>query len=182
VTVRLDAGPVVLRGDEETTAALATWIVAQLAAGHDDRALCLAAAIAPTETQNWLWLNWLPHARPSSAPLSGPHIATGTEAAADLLDRVRGLVRTRAELDVSGPSVVAVLDARLGARPDDPTLHSAGLHMVFLNGAPVPPGASTVDVSGDRCRVTTAVGMAEGLPDLVPPGFGRDVADLMSES
>src|SRR5262249_7487831 len=122
VTVRLDAGPVVLRADEETAAAVATWVVAQLAAGHDDRELCLAAAIAPTPTRTWLGLNGLPQARPSSPPLSGPHVATSAEAAADLLDRVRALVRSRAELDATGPSVVAVLDARLGARPDDPTL------------------------------------------------------------
>jgi len=44
--------------------------------GQDDWRLCLAAAVAPTPTRNWLWLNWLPHARPTTPPLSGPHVAT----------------------------------------------------------------------------------------------------------
>jgi hypothetical protein len=182
VTVSLDAGPVVLRADDEDAAAMATWLVAQLVTGQDDWRLCLAAAVAPTPTRNWLWLNWLPHARPTTPPLSGPHVATDGEAAADLLARLRGVVATRAALGASGPSVVALLDARLGARPDDPSLR--GLRLVFLArpGEPVPAGMSIVDVSTGRCRVTASGRVVDGVPDLVPPGYGRAVADRMSES
>ena len=182
VTVSLDAGPVVLRADDEDAAAMATWLVAQLVTGQDDWRLCLAAAVAPTPTRNWLWLNWLPHARPTTPPLSGPHVATDGEAAADLLARLRGVVATRAVLGASGPSVVALLDARLGARPDDPSLR--GLRLVFLArpGEPVPAGMSIVDVSTGRCRVTASGRVVDGVPDLVPPGYGRAVADRMSES
>jgi hypothetical protein len=182
VTVSLDAGPVVLRADDEDAAAMATWLVAQLVTGQDDWRLCLAAAVAPTPTRNWLWLNWLPHARPTTPPLSGPHVATDTEAAADLVARLRDVAATRAALGPSGPAVVAVLDTRLGARPDDPSLR--GLHLVFLArpGDPVPTGMSTVDVSGGLCRVTVSGSVVDGAPDLVPPGYGRAVADRMSES
>jgi hypothetical protein len=182
VTVSLNAGPVVLRADDEEAAAMASWLVAQLVAGNDDRQLCLAAALAPTATRNWLWLNWLPHARPSTPPLSGPHVATDGVAAADLLTRLRDVVATRAALGASGPSVVAVLDTRLGARPGDASLR--GLHLVFLArpGEPVPAGMSTVDVSGGRCRVVVSGTVVDGVPDLVPPGYGRAVVDRMSDS
>jgi len=158
--------------------------IGPLVAGHDDRRLCLAAALAPTTSRNWLWLNWLPHARPSTPPLSGPHVATDAEAAADLFARLRGLVATRAALGESGPPVVAVLDTRLGVRPDDPSLHGFGVHVVFLTGPRerVPARVSTVDVSGGRCRVAAFGTVVDGMPDLVPPGYGREVADRMSES
>jgi hypothetical protein len=184
VTLPLDTGLTVLRADESTAAAVATWLVCQAVARRPSRTLCLAAALAPVQAETWLWVNWLPHARPGTPPLSGPHVATGPEAAADLMARLRGVVRSRAELGPGGPSVLAVLDTRLGARPDERSMYGPGVLPLYVArpGDPVPPGASTVDVSRGRCRVVVGAVTTDGVPDLVPPGYGREVADLMPDS
>jgi Protein kinase domain len=184
LTVPLDAGVTVVRADDSAAAAIATWAICQLVARHSARALCLATALAPTRSESWMWLNWLPNARPDTPPLSGPHVATSAEAAADLMDRLRTLSRQRVQLGADGPRMLAVLDVRLGARPDDPALPGSGVPVLYVArpGDPAPAGASTVDVATGLCRAIVAGRVADGVPDLVPSGYGRDVADLLPDS
>jgi hypothetical protein len=184
LTVPLDAGITVLRAGDDVAAAVATWVICQAVAGHPARALCLAAALVPTPSRNWLWLNWLPNARPDTPPLSGPHIATSAEAAAELGAAESALGPTALGPTALGPTVLGVLDTRLGAPPDDPALPGSGIPVLYLArpGDPAPADASTVDVAGGRCRVIVGGRIADGVPDLVPYGYGREVADLLPDS
>ena len=143
-------GPLAVRGDAAALAGVARWLVAQVVARHGQRDVCLVCALAPVPGENWVWLNWLGHARPSTPPVAGPHIATAPEAAADLGRRLGALVAARGQdLAPSWPRVVAVLDERLGLPPAAwPQAVRAGVHVVHLlePRTPVPAGVSTLDV------------------------------------
>jgi hypothetical protein len=171
--LRLNAGPVAIRGSVAALAGTARWLLAQAVARHPDRELCLAAALAPADGENWLWLNWLAHARPSNPPLSGPHVATTPEAAADLLGRLRALVALRRSTAPGGPGVLAVLDSRLGPFPDDPALADAGrcgIRLIYLTES-LPSRMSTVDLNAGGGFV----------PDAVGPAYVRELVDLLAD-
>jgi hypothetical protein len=185
------AGPVALRASDTATVTCLGWLLAQLVARHAARDVCLALAAAPGPDESWLWVNWLAHARPTTPPISGPHVATTAEASADLVDRLRALVRTRARGADPSPRVFAVLDDRLGlvdgpGRLDLVEAGRYGVHVLALlrEGQPVPTGVSTVDVSADLrgCEVSRpGYPGLDGVPDVVPASYGRQVADLLAD-
>jgi len=188
LVVALRAGPVALRADDAATVMVLRWLLAQVVARHAARDVCLAVAAAPAPDESWLWVNWLAHARPGTPPISGPHVATTAEAGADLVDRLRALVRTRTTGAGSVPRVFAVLDDRLGLVDGFGLVEAGryGVHILALlrPGAPVPPGTSTVDISADG----RACGVArpgypdlDGGPDLVPASYPRELADLLAD-
>jgi S-DNA-T family DNA segregation ATPase FtsK/SpoIIIE len=215
MVVSLLAGPLAVRGDAAATAGCLRWLLAQAVTRHRARDVCLACAVAPHAEENWLWLNWLPHARPGNPPVVGPHVATAVDAAADLVARLGGLAAARAEqasrldpahrldpadrldradradlADGEAPiRVLAVLDSRLGLRPDDARLadaHRHGLHVVhLLDAGDAAPGMSTLDLSTDMtwCRLTRAEHDAaeEGVPDAVGAAYPRDLAELLPD-
>ncbi len=202
VTVRLgDPGGVAVRGPGEATVPFVRWLIAQLAALHDPRDLCLAAAVAPAGGERWTWLSSVPHARPRTPPLSGTHLATTEEGARDLGIRLLDLVEIRraAVADTPAqhalirmPRVVAVLDEKLlGAEADaiaaagDPL----GVHVVRLlgpAGRPAPHCRRCVDLdpSGTGMTVHTAgrKGAQLGAPDGVSAAYARQVTELLDEA
>lgn len=189
LVVDLPAGACAIRGEAPVTAAWVRWLVAQAVARHRDRDVCLIAAIAPVPGENWLWLHWLPHARPSNPPIAGPHVATTVDTAADLLSRLRALVAGRREGTVRGARVLGVLDRRLGISPDDPGLADAGrfgVHLVYLvrPGEQVPAGMSTLDISthGSGSWWRSAGGAAtECVADTVDTAYVRELAEHLPD-
>jgi hypothetical protein len=148
-------GPLAVRADPATVAGLVRWLVAQAVASHALRDLCLVGVLAPVPDENWLWVGWLPHARPSTPPLAGPHVATTADAAVDLIGRLATLAGARPS---PLPRVLAVLDSRL-VTVDLAGLDRvarAGIHVIALlpPGTPTPYGMSTLDVDGGRCRLS----------------------------
>lgn len=194
IRLRLDAGPVALRGDAEHTAGVLRWLVAQLVAASSPRLVCLAAALSPVPGENWLWLHWLAHARPSTPPLSGPHVATTEHAADDLVARLRALIRSR--LDSRGdrwPAVVAFLDSRLGVQPADwADAGAAGVHVAYLvrPHATIPEGMAALELGpAAAAEAPTVAGDEAGTPDLpatwsattVDHEFVREILDLLPD-
>jgi DNA segregation ATPase FtsK/SpoIIIE-like protein len=179
------AGPHAVRGPD--TAPFVRWLVAQTAARHRDREVCLVCAVEPDGDESWLWLNWLPHARPSNPPVNGPHVATTVEAAADLMTRLGAVVASRRADPTAVPPVLAIVDARLGVSPDDPRLAGAarvGVHLVHLLRPDDPPPAdlSTLELSGPtlvwrRPGRPPTMGVADG----VSVAYVRDLADHLPD-
>jgi Protein kinase domain len=158
LVARLPAtGPLAVRADPAAAAGLVRWLLAQAVASHALRDLCLVGVLAPVPDENWLWVGWLPHARPSTPPLAGPHVATTPDAAADLIGRLATLAGARPS---PLPRVLAVLDSRL-VTVDLGGLDRvarAGIHVIALlpPGTPAPYGMSTLDVDGGGCRLSQA--------------------------
>ena len=187
MVVDFAAGPYAVRGEPARTAALVRWLVAQTLARHRDREVCLVCAIEPDGDERWLWLNWLPHARPANPPVTGPHVATTVETAGDLLARLGAVVAERRTNPTAGPLVLAVLDARLGVAPDDPMLAGAarlGVHVIHLLAHTDKPPAnlSTLDLS-DGAVVWRRPGRppATGAPDGVSATYVRALLDLLPD-
>jgi protein kinase-like protein len=181
MAVDLAAGPLAVRGEPGAATGLVRWLLAQAVARHAVRDLTLACVLVPEPDENWLWVNWLPHARPTRPPLTGPHVATTAEAAADLLARLGTVVAQRAG------RVLAVIDARLGAM--DLTglaeVARAGVPVVALlgPGTPAPYGMSTLDIAGDRARLVAAgAPPVEGELETVSAGFVRDLAENLPDA
>jgi hypothetical protein len=170
VHVGLGAGPVAVRGDAEAASGVLRWLVAQVVARHDARDVCLVCALAPVPGETWLWLNWLPHARPATPPVTGPHIATTAEAAADLGQRLRAVVSARGDDPAQRwPAVVAVLDERLGITPVPwPQAAHAGVHLVYAlrPQTPDPDGVVTLDLASPAWSPTS-----------VDQAYVRDLSD-----
>jgi hypothetical protein len=88
-------------GRPRAAAGLVRWLLAQAVASHALRDLCLVGVLAPVPDENWLWVGWLPHARPSTPPLAGPHVATTPDAAADLIGRLATLAGARSQRELA---------------------------------------------------------------------------------
>jgi predicted Ser/Thr protein kinase len=187
MVVRLPAvGPLAVRGDPIVAAGLVRWVLAQAVAGHAIRDLCVIAALAPVPGETWLWAGWLPHARPTTPPVSGPHLASVPDDAADLVRRVWAVVQARGV--ASAPRVLAVVDSRL-ATLDLSTLTGlprAGVDLVILlaPGMPTPYGMSTLDLlDGGRCRLAVAGQPAvDGTADSVGTAYVRELADHLPDA
>jgi hypothetical protein len=73
LVARLPAtGPLAVTGRPGPAAGLVRWLLAQAVAGHALRDLCLVGVLAPVPDDNWLWVGWLPHARPSTPAAGRP--------------------------------------------------------------------------------------------------------------
>ena len=189
LVVPFTAGACVIRGEAVITAASVRWLVAQTVARHRDRDVCLVAAIEPAPDESWLWLNWLPHARPSNPPIAGPHVANTPDSAADLVTRLRALVAGRRLYPAAGPRVLALLDRRLGVSPDDPDLVGAeqfGVHVLHLirPADRVASSMSTLDLSADLSAAwwrRPGGALVEGVADTVDTGYVRELVDLLPD-
>jgi hypothetical protein len=195
-----NAGGIAVRGPLPAAAPLVRWLLTQAAVLHDSRDLGLAVAISPEQNENWSWVAALPHARPATPPLAGPHVATSREGALDLTARLRHLVEVRrtaaadprARQLAALPRVVAVLDDRLGGL-DTEFITAAGgglgVHVVRLLAPEARPPASCrlcidLDPNGNTLTVWVAgrSGAQSGVPDGVSPAYVREVAALLAES
>jgi hypothetical protein len=181
LAVGLAAGPLAIRAEPGAATGLVRWLLAQAVARHAVRDLGLACVLVPEADEQWLWLNWLPHTRPTAPPLVGPHVATTAEAAADLLGRLGGVVQRRAG------RMLAVIDARLGSMDLSglAEVGRAGVHVVALlaPGAATPYGMSTLDVSGTVGRLNVAgQPTVEGEIEVVPASFVRDLAETLPDA
>ena len=183
-------GALLIRGVPELTAGVTRWLIVQAAALHRARHLCLACGLSPVAGEGWMWVNWLPHARPGNPPLAGPHYATSVEAAADLFRRLRAVVgdrRSGAAAVAGAPRVLVLLDTALGGAGIDPAELSAptlGVALILLAPpqAPPIPGMSTLDLREDGAFFTPAGGTGFALiPDTVSPTEARDLVDLLPE-
>ncbi|HEV2088342.1 MAG TPA: hypothetical protein VGR21_08530, partial [Cryptosporangiaceae bacterium] len=202
VTVRLaDPGGIAVRGPAEATVPFVRWLVAQVAALHDPRDLCLAVAVAPTSGERWSWLSGVPHARPRTPPLSGSHLATTEEGARDLGIRLLDLIEIRraAAADTPAqrslirmPRVLAVLDARL-LGPDADAVAEAGdplgVHVVRLLEPPARPATHCrrcIDLdpggTGMTVHIAGAGGGRRGVPDGVSASYVRQVTEMLDEA
>ena len=193
-------GGITVRGGAEVTAGFVRWLIAQTAALHDPRDLCMVVAAAPSEGERWTWASSMPHARPTNRPLSGPHLTTNPEGAADLGARLRELVEVRRTAAADGPThgalvtlprVLAILDDRLRSPHSDYITAlggSLGVHTVRL----IAPGARPpeacgllieLDPSGNSLVVHLAdrPGPHTGVPDTVSSRYIRDFTDFLPE-
>jgi hypothetical protein len=169
---------------------------------HDSRDLCVAAAVAPVGADRWSWISSLPHARPGTAPLSGPHTATNAEGATDLVARLRDLVEVRRRAASAGPghlalavlpAVIAVIDDRLGAR-DAEYVSAAGpplgVHVLrLLRPSDRPPPSCAICVDVDPAGAELGVRIAgrpeatrNGVPDGVALAYTRDLANTLADT
>jgi DNA segregation ATPase FtsK/SpoIIIE, S-DNA-T family len=164
-----------LAGDRQPIAALARWLLVQLAALQSPEDLVLAAAIPAPARAEWAWLGWLPHVRSETSPLPEPLIAADRIAARGLLDRLLALVAQRraaaeAGHDQPGPAVVALLHeevelprgavtALLEQGPD------VGVHAIWLS-------ASAQRLPG-QCGAVVEVRPGSVEPRLTLPGTGE---------
>jgi S-DNA-T family DNA segregation ATPase FtsK/SpoIIIE len=103
-----------LAGERLPVAALARWLLVQLAVLQSPEDLVLAAAIPAPARAEWAWIGWLPHVRSETSPLPEPLVAADRIAARGLLDRLLALVAQRQSAAEAGragpgPSVVALL-------------------------------------------------------------------------
>jgi hypothetical protein len=186
VVAPIAAGAVAVRGEAAAAAGVLRWLLVQAVALHAARDVCLVVALAPAGDESWLWVNWLPHARPTAMPIAGPHVATTPEAAEDLMHRLGQLVAARTGSGgPSQPRVLALLDGRLGVQPDDSRLARAnwvGVHCVFVLPPGQPTQMSTLEVFADSGRLTRS-----GYPPLdasldeVSTAYARELVDHLPE-
>jgi Protein kinase domain len=187
LVVDLGDGPLAVRATPTVAAGVVRWLLAQAVTAYPMRELCVVGALAAAPDENWLWLNWLPHARPGAPPVAGPHVATSQEGAGDLLRRLGEVADDRVR-GATGARVLAVLDGLLGARPADlADTARFGIYAVLVlpPDAPVPFGMSTLDLAADgaRCRLSTAgEPLAEGELESVPAAYVRELADLLPDA
>jgi hypothetical protein len=188
LVVDLGDGPLAVRAEPAAAAGTVRWLLAQAVAAHSTRELCVAGALGPVPDENWLWLNWLPHARPGVRPLAGPHVATTPEATIDLLQRLALVVADRMDRAATGARVLAVLDGRLGARAVDfAATARVGVHAVLVlpPDVPTPFGMSTLDIAADgrRCRLVRAgEPPVDGEAESVSAGYVRELANLLPDA
>jgi len=200
-----NAGGIAIRGPLPAAVPLVRWLLTQAAVLHDARDLCVAVAAGPTDDERWTWVSSLPHARPATPPLTGPHVATTRDGAVDLTARLRRLVEVRraAAADprtrqlLALPRVVAVLDDRLNG-VSAPAMDAAefvtaaggglGVHVVRLLPPEARPPASCrlcidLDPSGQTLTVWVAGrnGAQKGVPDGVSAAYVREIADLLAD-
>lgn len=135
-----------IRGEADRAAALVRWVIGQAVGLHDPRDLCLAAALTPVGPERWSWVRALPHARPTTAPLQGPHVAADSEAAADLVNRLLTVLERRRVAAAGGqqqqqmakhPRVLAILDDSADSpKADELTAHgpALGIHVLRVLG------------------------------------------------
>ena len=188
-------GAFVVRGLPEATAPFVRWLIAQCVTLHAPRDLCLVAAIGQNASENWQWVNWLPHARPTTPPISGLHAATRDTFAADLNVRLWDLVKLRVRVAGDAravyPRVLAVLDDRLdpGARElAGAAAGRYGVHVVYLAApdAPVPANTAAcldIDADGRACRLQLPGSPAAVLavPDGVTTAYVRGITSLLPD-
>ncbi len=188
LVVDLGDGPLAVRATPAIAAGTVRWLLAQAVTAHPTRDLCVVGALAPAADENWLWLNWLPHARPGVAPVPGSHVATTQEGATDLWQRLAVMVSDRIARGATGARVLAVLDGRLGARAVDfADTARFGVHAVLVlpPDSSTPFGMSTLDIAADgvRCRVGRAGETpADGEVESVPAAYVREFADLLPDA
>ncbi len=188
-------GAFVVRGTPDATAPFLRWLIAQCVVMHAPRDLCLVAALAQTPSENWQWLNWLPHARPTTPPISGLHAATRDTFAADLNVRLWDLVKLRVRVAGDAravyPRVLAVLDERLDPGARDIAGAAAGrygVHVVYLAppDAPLPAGTAAcldIDPGGRSCRLLLPGNPTpvHGVPDAVSTAYVRGITSLLPD-
>jgi serine/threonine protein kinase len=188
-------GAFVVRGTQEATAPFLRWLIAQCVVMHAPRDLCLVAALAQTPSENWQWLNWLPHARPTTPPISGLHAATRDTFAADLHVRLWDLVKLRVRVAGDAravyPRVLAVLDEQLDPAAREIAGAAAGrygVHVVYLAppDAPLPAGTAAcldLDPDGRSCRLLLPGNPTPvpGIPDGVSTAYVRGITSLLPD-
>ncbi|HEX6873434.1 MAG TPA: protein kinase [Micromonosporaceae bacterium] len=182
------AAPLAVRGAPAAVTPCVRWLVTQVAARHQPRDVCLLAALAPADDEHWLWIGWLPHARPANPPVSGPHLATAPDTAVDLTRRLAEVVAGRRDGTLPRvPRVLALLDRRIGVSAGDPRFASAGqvgVHLIEVLAAEQEPdpGFAVFDLDGEQGRLHRVGYPAEqGSADLVDAAYVREIADLAAE-
>lgn len=144
-----EVGVLGISGDQRPVDSLARYLGVQLAVLHSPEDLALAAAVPPSERDEWAWLGWLPHVHGDSSPLTGPLVVADRISARALLDRMLALVVERQELaksfhgasgDRLGSSVVAFLheDVELPRGAVSTLLErgpKVGVHAIWLSGS-----------------------------------------------
>ena len=113
-------GVVGVAGEEETSAPLARWLVAQLALLHSPRDLRVTVLSDAEGEVRWNWVRWLPHARADA-----DHVTIGTQqdSVGRRLAELNALVAARTEQSRDRgrhvPDILVVLDGarRLRALP-----------------------------------------------------------------
>lgn len=191
-----------IRGAPGPSVALARWMLIQAAALHDPHDLCLAVGLVPAGGERWSWVRSLPHARPGTPPLQGPHVTADNEGAVDLVNRLMVIVNRRREMAAGGPQyrdiamhprVLAVLDdSAEGPGLDELTAHGPGLGVQVLRlvgpNRTVPRSCSfCVDIQGDGPEVSVLRAGAQsaaltGSVDGVSGTWTREIAEILENN
>jgi len=178
--------PLAVRGEPEVTAALVRRIVTQLAVVYAPHELCVTAALAPLEQDDWSWLAEMPQAASGNPPLTGMHVGSTTRYARALAAELQAVVDRRARSAVAWPRVVALLDERLVRPPRDlfgRASSRVGVHPILLCGpqGKLPAGIGVhLDLDADGRRLGLHLRRSEipaqtGVPDGVTSGYARAI-------
>jgi S-DNA-T family DNA segregation ATPase FtsK/SpoIIIE len=165
VPVTAPAGGLALVGRRDRTAALARWLIVQLAVLHSPAEVSIAAALAGDAEPDWDWLKWLPHAGAGA-------LAVGPDAGAALLEQLT---------PSSGrETVLLVDDAAALDRARVAGAYQPGVHVIWIGeDRRDAPGAATTVVACDRdvARLgVTRVQTGEEIRDVSSDGIGVDAA------
>jgi S-DNA-T family DNA segregation ATPase FtsK/SpoIIIE len=141
--VELRRGPVGVAGPSDVRAALARWLVGQLAALHSPADLELALLLTSERCADWAWARWLPHLR--------DRVATCATEWSALVDDLAALIEQRSadrrgDLgDWRGAWLVLVTDRTSGLA------ELPGLGALLARGTPF--GVTAVCVDGDAAAL-----------------------------
>lgn len=192
-------GRLAVRAEPMRAAALARWVVVQLAVARPPSLVRVAAALQPSPEDLWSWLALLPHARPDGPPLHTPHSVTDRRSAAVLAARLQALVEARDRItrDVHGgkiqpllPRVVAVLDGALVGHDQTQCVLRLGpaaqVHPVSLTapGQTLPEETTAVvdiaEPAGDLTLRVPGAAPVTGTADGLLPSLARRVAGALA--
>ncbi|HKC28616.1 MAG TPA: FtsK/SpoIIIE domain-containing protein, partial [Jatrophihabitans sp.] len=190
VAVDLCRGPLGMAGPEQVVAALARWLVGQLATLHSPADLELGLLLSDGAGHDWAWARWLPHLR--------GRVATNTAEWTDLVADLRTLVDQRRSLRRNGtgiwtgPWFLLVVD-RAGQLIDVPGLaalltssHADGVAALCLDtdSAALPGECATLarvhGPTGSRVTVQHSGFEVEAVVDQVTPGWADELARALA--
>lgn len=185
-----------IAGPAGPAAALARWVVLQLAVLHSPRNLTLVLLQPDEAPPGWSWFRWLPHAQPDDGPtaLVGNSAATRSARVKELVKLVEDRVEARRSGkrdEIWQSEVVVVLD---GARH----LRSVpGLAKVLREGPAVGVFAVAIDTesaylpeegkaevvfSDDGVNVEVVVAGEDPIEEVAADGILRDAADAAARA
>jgi DNA segregation ATPase FtsK/SpoIIIE, S-DNA-T family len=165
VPVTAQAGGLALVGRRERTAALARWLLVQVAVLHSPAEVSIAAALAGDAEADWDWLKWLPHAGAAA-------LAVGPDAGAALLEQLA---------PSPGRETVLLIDGAAGIdRARVAGAYQPGVHVIWIGAdrreAPGAAGA-VVACDADVARLAvTRVHTGETIEDVTSDGVGVEWA------
>jgi DNA segregation ATPase FtsK/SpoIIIE, S-DNA-T family len=94
--------PLGVAAPRRTAVGLARALVQQIVGLHSPAEVILAAVLASDTTEEWNWLQWLPHTSSAHSPITSPHVVANPAAVAALMAELEQLTEDRSS--TAGPA------------------------------------------------------------------------------